>query len=121
MTSRLISSNSSGSHAHVDVKIARDANSLGRHSGTLAQSSVCAQASSVVASRPWRLYSLFVGLWKWLSRKPARPPENAASAGDDPPQPDPYETYSRKLEQIPERFTSVPEGYVVEHLSWEEY
>ena len=62
-----------------------------------------------------------MGLWKRLRRKPAQPPESAAGAGDSPPQPDPRETYSRRLEQIPEQFTSVPEGYVVEHLSWEDY
>jgi len=62
-----------------------------------------------------------VGLWKRLRRKPARPLEDAASEEEHPLRPDPRETYSRKIEQIPERFTSVPEGYVVEHLSWEEY
>jgi hypothetical protein len=62
-----------------------------------------------------------VGLWKRLSRRRAEPPEEAASRGDDPTQLDPHETYRRRRAQIPERFATVPEGYAVEHLSWEEY
>ena len=62
-----------------------------------------------------------MGTWKNFRRKPAQRPKQPANTRDVSPQPDPAETYSRKLEQIPERFTSVPDGYVVEHLNWEEY
>jgi len=60
-----------------------------------------------------------VGLWKRLTRKRAKPPEEAARTGGDATRPDPRETYQSV--EIPEKFKGVPEGYVVEHLSWDEF
>lgn len=62
-----------------------------------------------------------VGLWKKLRRKPDQPSDSSVNAGAGPRRPDPRETYARKVDQIPTRYTSVPEGYVVQHLNWEEY
>ena len=44
-----------------------------------------------------------------------------ATETNPPTGPDPRETYRAAVAAIPERFTGVPEGYVVERLSWDEF
>lgn len=62
-----------------------------------------------------------MGLWKRLAKKRADPSEEAVNTGDPPTGPDPRETDQAAFVEIPERFTGVPEGHVVERLSWDEF